>query len=281
MGSKKQAVPVRRRYFQFPLCALQSIHHIPSRLSFIVSYCCVEVGRHLYQRSAQGDQPRKQLENWRLSHLDWNDKHAVAIAYAEAGKRYLGVLIMENEEIILQHSYVASFVDNFERKYGTDARLRIVRDWLLEALNGDGMAYDEFAVLVAIYSKIGQKRGPVRISQDEIWRRAHGFKSAAVAHAENLGPTVSPTRRRVRTIIERISLRRFFARVTFGRRHTYYSNRMTSAQLSDAVFAMKTRVARAKHSNSCLNADLTNRIRAERRRLVAPPPEIEASDPPL
>ena len=143
------------------------------------------------------------------------------------------------------------------------------------------MAYDDFAVLVAVFSKIGKKSAPVRILQDEIWRRAHGFKSVAVAHAENLDPSASPTRRQVRTIIERLRLRNFFAWVTFGRRHTYYSNRMTPVQLSEGVFALKTRVATAKHLKSRSNADLTRRIRAERQKLAAEAPEIEASDPPL
>ena len=115
MGSKKQAVPAGRRYFQFPLCVLQFIGHGPSGLVNIVSYCCVEVGRHLYQRSANGNRPRKQFENWRHPHLDLKDKEAVAIAYAEAGKRYLGIPIMENQEMVLRHWWVADFIDNFER----------------------------------------------------------------------------------------------------------------------------------------------------------------------
>ena len=64
--------------------------------------------------------------------------------------------------------------------HGRDAQVRIRTDWLFEARHGRGLSYLEFAVLVAIYSKIGRKKGPVRITRDEIWRRAHGYKSKIV-----------------------------------------------------------------------------------------------------
>jgi len=95
---------------------------------------------------------------------------------------------MENEEMVLQHSYVASFVDNFERKYGTDASVRIVRDWLLEALNGDGMAYDEFQSCGFLYSKIAKTWPSTAFRRTKSGDVLTGFKSAAVAYAENLVP---------------------------------------------------------------------------------------------
>jgi hypothetical protein len=80
------------------------------------------------------------------------------------------------------------------------------------------MSYPELAVLAAIYSKIGASRRPVRILREEILKRAHGFKSDCVFRAEMNGRDPFVTPHQVRSIIERLQARKFFARVTYARR---------------------------------------------------------------
>jgi hypothetical protein len=106
--------------------------------------------------------------------------------------------------VLAHHARLSRFVKEFEEKHGTDARLRIRTDWLLEVRDKIGMSYPELAAMAAIYSKIGAARGPVRILQDEIWRRAHGFKSDRVFRAEMNGRDPFLTLRQVRSIIERL-----------------------------------------------------------------------------
>ena len=132
------------------------------------------------------------------------------------------------------------------------------------------MAVQEFVILAAIYSKIGGKRYPVRITREDVWKRAHGFKSDRVFRAEMKYQRPFVTLRQARSIIDRLHARKFFARVTYGRRQTYYSNRMTSKELEDAVFQLKTRFAFASRASRTADAVLTRRIQAERRRLAAP-----------
>ena len=173
--------------------------------------------------------------------------------------------------MLADHARLSRFVKEFEEKHGTDARVRIRADWVFEVRDNKGMSFQELAVLVAIYSKIGAARRPVRISRDDIWRRAHGFKSDRVFRAEMDGrrdPFV--TRRQVRSIIERLHARKFFARVTYARRQTYYSHRMSAKQLNEAIFQLKTRADLARRASRVANAVLTHRIQAECRRLAAP-----------
>src|SRR5207253_5488768 len=76
--------------------------------------------------------------------------------------------------------------------------------------------------------------------------------------------------RQTRSIIDRLYERGFFARITFARRQTYYSHRLTADQLEEAIFQLKTRTAKARHTRIQANNDLTFRIRAERIRLADP-----------
>jgi len=58
---------------------------------------------------------------------------------------------------------LSRFIEEFETRYGRDARVRIRTDWVLDAQGGKGISSQELAVLAAIYSKIGASRRPVRL----------------------------------------------------------------------------------------------------------------------
>src|SRR5215471_5020662 len=122
-----------------------------------------------------------------------------------------------------EYGPLAEFAKEWEKRHGPDAQVRILGKWVVEAMY-HLFSYDELAVLAAIYSKIGSKKGPVRITRDEIWRRSLGYKSERVFREETGGgSSVCRTARQVRSIIERLAERKFFAQITFGRRQTYYS----------------------------------------------------------
>src|SRR5262249_25674082 len=144
-----------------------------------------------------------------------------------------------------------------------------------------GMPYPDLAVVAAIYSKIGASEHPVRISREEIWWRAHGFKSDRVFGIEMKGRKPLLTQRQVRSIIERLHERNFFAGVTYGRRQTYYSHRMSSSELADAIYNSKIQRSLARQARRRADADLTKRIQAARRRLAGPNATDGATDLPL
>ena len=228
-----------KRYFQFPLCLLSFGRDVNERLSGIISLGCVELGAKLWHQFS----PAKQ-NSWRYNppirfctseiHLGKDEELQVI-----AGCEYLKIGCYDIKDILAEHAQVTRFIRDFECKHGTDARVRIRTDWLFEVLANTGMSYPEFAVIAAIYSKIGATKTPVRITHEEIWIRALGFKSYRVFRTQWDGRPLFLTQRQVRSIVKRLHARKFFARVTYRRRLTYYSNRMTSAALAEQVLKRK------------------------------------------
>jgi hypothetical protein len=271
-----------KRYFQFPLCVLSFGCDINERLNGIMSLGCVEMGIKQWQQFSPAQQ------NFRRSYppppslceckIDLSKNEELQVV---AGCEYLNIVCQNVKGILAYYARVTRFINDFERKHGTDARVRIREDWLFEVLGNKGMSYPQFAVLAAIYSIIGEAETPVLITREFIWKRAHGFKSDRVFRTEMDGRPPFLTERQVRSIIERLHYRRFFARRTYGRRQTYYSHRMTSKALAEQVFSAKIQRSLATQARRRAGADLTNRIQEERRRLAGPSATEGATDAPL
>src|SRR5438477_10361142 len=169
-----------------------------------------------------------------------------------------------------RHKRLKRHVLDFERQHGSDAQVRLATNFVFEARDESGISFAEIAVLSGIYSKVGAAKTPVRITRQEIRRRAHGCKSKKVFHVQRSSRGVFLSERQTRSIIDRLHERGFFARITFARRQTYYSHRLTADQLAEAIFQLKTRGAKTRHTRIQANNDLTSRIRAERIRLADP-----------
>jgi hypothetical protein len=260
---------MKQRYFHFPLCALHFGADVGNRLNCIISFGCVDLGKKQWQRfnSTEKELRRSVLPSLHTCRCPIDlakDEHLQVVAGAER----LHITIRNIQRVLDKHAMLSRFIKEFETRYGTDARVRIRADWVFEVRDGKGMSYQELAVLAAIYSKIGASRRPVRILRDDIWQRAHGFKSDWVFRQEMNGRTPFVTCRQVRSIIDRLDARKFFARVTYARRQTYYSHRMSAKELNEAVFQLKTRRDLARRASRMANAELTRRIQAERRRLA-------------
>jgi hypothetical protein len=257
------------RFFQFPLCALSFPGSERERLNNIISFSCLEVGKQQWQKFTQIEKDLRRLhapsDRHCICKIDLtNDAHQQAVA----GAQHLKIIIERIDGIVANHARLAHFIHEFERKHGADAQVRLATNFVFEARDNKGMFYRELAVLAAIYSKIGAAKGPVRITREEIWRRALGFKSKRVFSEEMRDCQARITQRKVRSIIERLHDRRFFARLTFARRQTYYSHRLTADQLAEAVFVQKLRPELARQARTRANDALTKRIQAERRMLA-------------
>ena len=260
---------MKQRYFQFPLCALSFAADIQERLNCIISFGCVELGKKQW-RTFNATEKQLRRSDLPSRHtcpcpIDLTKDEHLQVA---AGAERLHIKIPNIERVLAGHATLSRFIKEFEARCGRDAQVRIRTDWIFEARDGKGMSYGELAVLAAIYSKIGASQRPVQISRDEIWKRAHGFKSDRVFRQEMSGRSPFITPRQVRSLTDRLYDRRFFARVTYARRHTYYSHRMTNEELSEAVFQLKTRRDLARQVSRMANEELTRRIQAERRKLA-------------
>jgi hypothetical protein len=273
---------VEKRYFHFPLCLLSFGQDVYERLNGIVALGCVELGRKQWETFSQNGraacrsfQPSPHLCKCRI------DLGKDAELQVVAGCDYLNLVCQNAKAILDGYSRVTRFIKDFERKHGTDARVRIRTDWLFEVRDNKGMSYSELIVLAAIYSKIGASKKPVRITREDIWKRAHGFKSDRVFRAEMNGRSPFLSERQVRSTIERLHGRKFFARTTYGRRQTYYSHRLNSTQLAEEVFILKTKWHIVRRARISADADLTKRIQAERRKCASGHASNGATNPPL
>jgi hypothetical protein len=149
------AVMAEKGYFHFPLCLLAFGEHYKERLQHIVGYCLCE--------QAMRRNPKFQ-KSGRKDSLD------------EAAS-FLGISIGSNDGTIREWKKANSFVCQWERRYGKDARVRIGKTPFWEAHNNTGVSYREFSILCAINSAIGSRSTPVRITEPSIRVRAAGFKS--------------------------------------------------------------------------------------------------------
>ena len=270
-------------FFQFPLCLLSTVENVLSDVGGIIAFACVELGKMRWQTFSANEQQAKRLglpnrRTCRCNIDPTKDEQLQTVA----GCEYLHITIYDVKSMLADHARLSRFVKEFEDKHGRDVRVRIHTDWLFEVRDNKGMSYPELAVVAAIYSKIGASKGPVRITQDEIRKRAHGFKSDCVFRAEihrRRKPELTP--RRVRSIIERLHARNFFGRMTYGRRQTYYSNRLSSKELAEHIFRAKTQRSFARQARICADADLTKRIQAARRKLAGSDATDSATDAPL
>jgi hypothetical protein len=262
---------MRGRFFQFPVCALSFPASECERLNQIVSFCCLEVGKRRWEKFSQREKDLRrgdslgQISRMRQMDLE-NEAHQQSVAGAELLEINPGGI----RSLVASHHRLAEFVRKFERKHGADAQVRLATKFVFEAREGKGMSYQELAVLAAIYSKIGVGKRPVRITREEIWRRALGFKSKRVFSLEMHDRQASITPRQIRSIIERLDGRRFFARVTYARRQSYYSHRLTADQLADAIVTGKLQRERARQARIRANDALTKRVQTERQSLAAP-----------
>jgi len=164
------------------------------------------------------------------------------------------------------HRVLWGHLSSFEQRFGRDVLVRLATAFVFDARDSRGLSYLELAVLAAIYSKIGAADRPVRITREEIWRRAHGYKSRNAFLKIDRSPWF--TERKTRSVIERLRERGFFAHVTYGRRQTYYSHRLSLDELSNAVAKEKIHRAAVRHRQIQANFELTNRIRTERHKLL-------------
>ena len=258
-----------RPYFQFPLCALSLPDSQRERLDCIIAYCCIEMGKHewtkLNDQQKEGWSNNPPVPQWRAAKVN-----LMQITHLQAliGACRLNITIGHAPSTATRHARLSCFLADFERKHGRDVQVRLATDLVFEARDDKGFSFAELAVIAAIYSKIGVSKGAVRITREEIWRRAQGFKSKLAFSRETAAQQPYLIRRKVRSLIESLHERGFFARVTYARRQTYYSHRLTADELADSVFQQKTRAARARHTRIAANDALTKRILDERRNLA-------------
>lgn len=255
-------------YFQFPISLLAFGRTEDERLEHIVSYCLVDAGSklttNLIDGAISGEQGLAIEETIKETAEAYLEKHHLAALADEeegglpsggatvfaAGK--LGVKIASLRDTDAKHSAAAKFAVEQETLRGTASpSVRIRTNYLWEARKGTGVTYREFAVLCAVYSVIGDKKGPVRITRDAIRARVLGYPSAkslfdadgevttegAALLARRADKQRPLTTDQVRYTLDGLEERNFFSRVSIGR-EAHFSNRQTADAMRSALVSL-------------------------------------------
>jgi hypothetical protein len=231
-------------YLQFPLCSLTFGADEWERLETIISFGFVEAGFTFLHRLTPDIRQMKAAELARASDTPSDYRHTKpAHVAAMLGARAIGITVGSVACSMQRWETLADFRQQFEREHGRDAEARIARGLVFEARDKQGISYREFAVLCAIYSCIGGKQYPVRITRQMIQCRMLGYKSPDVMRSEianRLDGAKPLTLRQINYTVDALHERQFFARARANRRQTFFSNRMTQDELESALIKSKT-----------------------------------------
>lgn len=276
-------------YFQFPLCCLAFGDDPVARLQHVVDWCCVNMGKQMGQLMTRNqlqqlahDMPPEERPNG----LNPNSAPHATIA---AGMKRLHVRGGNAAQMLRQHETLTVFCDAIQANHGRFPLVRIRADLLWDTIHGE-MPYRNFAVLCGVYSVIGAKKYPARITRDRIRAGAMGYKNVAMMTSDVLKqrqdgaqPLTIDQLRHTLDVLETASC---FARVQFSPRRVYFSHRMTREEMSKQLVTSKARRDTVVRANRAADRELRARIRRtikvgtpQRKRLRDPQAHPKAAPP--
>lgn len=266
-----ETVSENARYFQFPLEFLAFGSQIESRLRHVVDWCLVERGREIGRSrntSALQDlvteYPR---EKWPDGAYPTIKQHLEIVA----AMQMLAVQGGAIKSVIQQWDEAESFHREFVSRHGPSPIVRLNTLFVWEVINGAGLNARELFVLAAVYSVIGAKRYPVRITRDQIRRRALGYKSKAVMDAElpkRTDGTAPLSIYQVGRTLDALHERHFFSRARANERQTFYSLTLRQNALEDALVDSKCWSSRFHATRRQRDTGLMARIAAAKGTLT-------------
>jgi hypothetical protein len=252
------------KYFQFMLSALAFYSNPTDRLNAIISFSLIETGLSVRDKLDPGTRVEraKAFKKAKDTPSDFqaNDELSLAVML---GAKEIGVVPGSIQVSIQKWRQLRDLRKAFEEKHGPDAQVRVRKDLCFETRD-NGFSYREFAVLAAIYSCIGAKSYPARVTRKQIQHRALGYKSAKVMDAELSTRTdgeLPLTFRQINYVIDKLHERQFFSRGRANERQTFYSTRLDQAQLEDRLLRGKTYSKEFHERRRARNANLMAKIK--------------------
>lgn len=234
-------------YFQFPLCLLALGYEWSDLLNRIITFGLMHVGRSAIKQDGESkwradpEEMVEMAEDELSVPLDYDhekeDHRAVVV-----GCHVCDVVTSYAEANIEQASVTQLRVQKWDQRFGRGPTVRIRSRSLFRIRDKKSMSEREFRVLCAVYSKIGNARGPVRMKLDEVRIRASGFKSQK--NYEEAGqPVELLTSKRIRKTLDDLWVLGFFSRFSTGNA-TYYQHRARCSNEELAVGITEKRLFR-------------------------------------
>lgn len=275
---------VENPYFQFPLGALAFGKTEYQRLNTILDYSVVEAGSRLFRKLTREQQTEffdEQCERHKVpQYLDENVWLHRAALY---GAHVIGVTYTRFDSVMERYATMSKHMNGFVSRYGSDALVRIKKNWLFDARDGRGFTYREFAVLCGIYSAIGNKELAI-ITRERIRHCAMGYRTGTIMQAEvaRRSDKAQPlTERQLRDTIERLHRNKFFARCTVARRITYYSIRLNNEDFRKKVLERRTYPDYFRGIQAAQDLALTDSIKLKRREAAKAAPQTPPTTRPF
>jgi len=246
---------MKHPYFQFPIYLLAHVSGATERLADVISYCILEIGKAEVSKITP-EEAKQRASATRQEYLpqgfELSDMIHLRIV---AGQLLLKVRGGNCGSIWRSWSLLTNFVANMTEQFGFSPLVRIRAAFILETIKNKGMSLRELSVLCAVYSIIGSKKYPVRITRDRIRACALGFKSASLLFDKDgiLHETgkmrldewtsgAQPlTVDKLRWTLDSLEGRGLFVRASPNKRQTYFSHRMTGAQIRAKLKISKSR----------------------------------------
>ena len=260
-------------YIQFPLCALAYGAEMRPRLEALIGYGCVGAGHVLLNRLTGDVRALKIAELSRLPKLPTgtNLKKADHVA-ALLGEHQIKIQIHDLPTLVKRWDDLRTFRYSYEVSHGRDVEVRVEKKLVFETRDNQGMSYREFSVLAALYSSIGAKGYPVRVTRDRIQCRQLGYKSPAIMATELPKRTdgAKPlSLHQINHTLNALHERRFFARARANERQTFYSHRMSQAQLEQALIDGKTYSAKFHDQRRQRDAEMIAKVKQAKAAIKA------------
>lgn len=189
-----------------------------------------------------------------------NEIHVAALL----GAKQLNRQLLNILRVVQLFEEATSFKNKFESQYGRCPIVRIRKDIFFDSKSGMGLSFREFRVLCAVYSVIGDKKYPVRITKSWIQHRMLGFKSRNtydLYNNMNLQKVESFSIREIGHTMAKLRARGFFKSARANRRQTYYSHCLSQDKLEEEIFSMKMRSATLKSQRVNRDQHLMDRIK--------------------
>lgn len=241
---------------EFPLCCLSYPGNERKKIDLIISYCICErskkikfnINNRIDELLEKGKQPygfsKKSMEHCRI-----------LLAAHE-----LGILLGSISHTKDSHMDLLNHISKYEMKHGKDAYCRIGKNLCFEARDGQ-FPFRQFAIICAIQSILGKTKKYKRITKDRIRYAMWGYKTKAIASNENISSEILLSDRQLGTAIEILHSKKFFSKFTYANRQTFFSTRLSDAELYEAV--KNSKVYWKKKKLSLLDKQVTNEIKTE------------------
>jgi hypothetical protein len=276
-GNSPKMFKKRGVYFQVPISAFAFPGTDKIRLNHIIHFGCRYVGLARLAKDDKADECLGGLPSLPLGYKPDNPTHHALLV----GARTIAVIFYDMrgiaEELVAFDAFLRRVVSIAP---GPDATVRIKQDLVFEARNKKGISYRDLTVLAAIFSIIGRRRHPVRITQSSIRCRARGCRSKKVLEAlTKAGLELPPplTDWQLRAALERLRSSKLVHRFTFNRRSTYYGVGMSNSEFTDQVLDRLTSKNSREFQRRIDDDELTAAILNRRAALKGmPPPRPEA-----